>query len=89
MKHTKGPWKLHDSKQVIAWDSLAQESSTICFIGSCDTSEEEDLANAALISAAPDMLDVIFDAYDLIKNELGYGEVTDKLEAVIKKAKGE
>lgn len=94
MRHTKGPWKIHDSGQIIAWDDFAQESTTVCFVGSNDTCEQEDFSNASLIAAAPDILEELEQLREALNDSvLSTGsktmdeEILYNIQKIIKKAK--
>lgn len=90
-KHTKGPWKMKSEIEDIGntkckvW-SIWKGSKHITSINEhIHWSNTTDEANALLITAAPDMLEALYHALDLIKNELGEGEVTEKIKLAIKK----
>lgn len=56
-RHTPGPWSMHlvdDTIVIIPRRPLPQKFSTL---GHSEVADEEDFANARLISAAPDLLD--------------------------------
>lgn len=75
MKHTKGPWKLLDTKKIIR-DS---ENNDVCLVLARDFSVEGDagqgysseirvhnaVANAELIAAAPELLEALAAIYAL------------------------
>lgn len=81
MKHTKGPWKISYS--------VANGALTTYAVNKKSVDHDQAKANANLIAAAPEMLEALYSALDLIENELVNGVVTDKIEAAIKKARGE
>ena len=73
MTHTKGPWKverseIHDSEVVyINTDSGTWKQGEVCVLyGALDTN----LANARLIAAAPDLLEVLEECVALIRNTI-------------------
>ena len=76
--HTPGPWK-HDP----TWGIIKHGKSEICALHSGN------LANANLIAAAPDLLQVVAD-YVLLCDLHDYvGAVPDAARAALRKAKGE
>ena len=90
-KFTKGPWKvlnnLSYSDRKYHYQILTRDAGLwVANTEDCDSEEEE--ANAALISAAPEMyallLDIVTD-YQCMPNP---AVMADKIEAVLKKARG-
>jgi hypothetical protein len=91
-KFTKGPWRVLDNTsytdrpnhyQILTKDAGLWVAYTEC----CDNEEEE--ANAALIAAAPEMYELLQDIatnYQCMPNPCG---VEQRIEAVLKKARGE
>jgi hypothetical protein len=76
--HTPGPWK-HDP----TWGIIKHGKTEICALHSGN------LANANLIAAAPDLLQVVAD-YVLLCDLHDYvGAVPDAARAALRKAKGE
>jgi hypothetical protein len=76
--HTPAPWK-HDT----TWGIIKHGKSEICALHSGN------LANASLIAAAPDLLQVVAD-YVLLCDLHDYvGAVPDAARAALRKAKGE
>lgn len=59
-KHTKGPWKIHSTKQGYPYQIETSDGRPItrwgCFI---KPTSEESHANARLIAAAPDLLEAV------------------------------
>lgn len=92
MSHTKAPWKLKFKKNS-DWSVYGKDGYSIMAI-SYDTEygrPTEDEANAHLIVAAPDMLDVLERLDALLKRENikldGYSQMS--IDKVLKKARGE
>lgn len=109
MMHTPGPWKIFDgwgsdSKKPIIVDSIPDVggncvANCICYLA---TSNDDCLANARLIAAAPEMLEALQAAMCIKDLWLPIGDVSDehaeelkalslmamKFESVIKKATG-
>ena len=84
MRHTNGPW-FCDGNFVRHVDT----SKLIAEVYISPTSQNGNImADSRLIASAPDLLEALYSALDLIKNELGYGIVTDEIQAAIAKAKG-
>lgn len=101
-KHTPGPWTVTTGKHTETtdlydkgdtWFNVNGEDGIIadvCF-GRCLGNDEEDaLANAKLIAAAPEMLEVMTTLYVTMKNNGFNGghwkKHLDQMNAVIKKA---
>ena len=65
MSHTPGPW------ESVGWDVRCKRGSVVCKVLPWDYSgtREEDRANLAIISAAPDMLKALENVLDLWRNE--------------------
>ena len=84
-KFTKGPWKLFNKKG----DVVSTETGDLIVKWNAYHTEEQQLADSALIAAAPDMyallLDIVTD-YQCMPNP---AVMADKIEAVLKKARGE
>jgi len=98
--HTPGPWYMHDYTELfgndptnicVSCDELTE--LTICHMGNAVyASTEEARANACLIAAAPEMLNLLEDIAKAIAE--GEGEVIDYLYGedilqLLAKAKGE
>ena len=100
-KHTPGPWE-------VSWDKYGKESEIhgkselndgpICIIPHDDVTEsgaEEQLANALLIAAAPEMLEALEALRDNVGTCICYDESArefnawEMAKAAIAKAKGE
>ncbi len=94
-KHTKGPWKLHDMEErtIVGNDHIYVAGSNA---GS--RPDEENKANARLISAAPELLEALIDAKEHLEY-CGYGDkwerecaesegLEDKINKAIAKAEG-
>ena len=96
-KHTPGPWLINrESEDVIegklSIESVNAETQLSYFIAQVDGCKSQE-ANARLIAAAPDLLEALDDAMDmlgsrLIKDTFGY-EWHEKASAAIAKAKGD
>ncbi|RKQ38549.1 hypothetical protein [Enterobacter sp. R1(2018)] len=97
-KGTPGPWSAGEDEESMATSIITAGSGDIlCVVGTFMTSIEEDLANAALIAAAPDLLE----ALQRLKTEITLSDVDmdyieshfrpwlDKAQAAISKATGE
>ena len=57
-QHTPGPWTIYEpEKDITAYDEAADRTVTVAIIS--DDAEPERAANAALISAAPAMLEAL------------------------------
>lgn len=81
-KHTPGPWALHVGNDYIR---IEAENSEIWVLGETlwNVGNEEDMANAQLIAAAPDLLE----AAQAVSEFQSIGNLA-KLNAAIAKAKG-
>jgi hypothetical protein len=58
MRHTPGPWDYDDVEGFIIKEGVA-DIAAMCH----DTDKERGLANANLIAAAPEMLELLIDVY--------------------------
>ncbi len=97
MKHTPGPWACsgpsYDNRlpvkitEIVAdWSSDDDYSPTICEMPPNDGDEEIE-ANARLIAAAPDLLDALIKALDvLVAAKIGYVD-QDKAQIAIEEAR--
>ena len=84
-KHTPGPWEVLDDRSMT---SVVVEYGEICDIVQDGRPASENLANARLIAAAPEMLE----ALERIRDESGpfnLGEMRKLVESTIQKARGE
>ena len=54
MKHTLGPWKLHDMEENVI---VGKDHLTIADVNATNRSKEENNANALLIASAPELLE--------------------------------
>ena len=83
--HTPGPW--------IAWRVDCDVTAGERLVADCMTGRlREDKANALLIAAAPEMLDVLIELQESAQYWSVYGapfDIVSRLNAVISKAKGE
>jgi hypothetical protein len=88
MSHTKGPWRRYGS--VVFTDAFPysnNKTNKICDIEIKDAPDQEFIANANLIAAAPEMLEIL----ESIENDDGSipPGFWKLIKDVIKKAKGE
>lgn len=90
-KHTPGPWSVDDASNVRAGEAMIAQT----YRNNIGMSVREELANARLIAAAPELLEVLEDAVKRCKECLEW-VVDDDLcaecvvaAAVIRKARGE
>jgi len=99
MKHTPGPWAFSNDKDYVVEAFKEGSPYSICKYDVNSDSEAEDLANANLIAAAPDLLAACKSAVGIILERLNFIEQTygleqDKeaylreLESAIRKATG-
>ncbi len=82
--HTPGPWEARKNCDVMSGDRLVAD----CMTGWL----REDRANACLIAAAPEMLDMLIELQQCAQYWSEYDVplgIVDRLNAVINKAKGE
>lgn len=99
-KHTKGIWQVvdtyenyepytPDTPQIIIWDGDEQASGPICDMGEMgDMNYAEALANAHIISAAPEAIEFIADLLEKFDKGLPFDAVVDvqRAENILKKA---
>ena len=78
--HTPGPWKARMNCDVMAGERLVAD----CMTGWL----REDRANARLVAAAPEMLDMLIELQEC-SNWNTLVDIAERLDAVISKAKGE
>ena len=93
-KHTPGPWNIGSSDLPVSRLSIHCKGhkdschSTVALMvsrGAIGISHDEEFANARLIAAAPDLLDVL----EELVAEFGVCGLTEKARAAIAKATGE
>ena len=94
MEHTPGPWAINKKNEVvIRWGSKPGEYTVYV----PDEVHESQIADARLIAAAPDLLEVCHNAvgaYEALKSVgadlilLGYDRCLKRLNQAIKKAEG-
>jgi len=93
-KHTPGPWNIGSSDLPVSRMSIHCKGhkdschSTVALMvsrGVIGISHDEEFANARLIAAAPDLLDVL----EELVAEFGVCGLTEKARAAIAKATGE
>lgn len=94
-KFTPGPWKVDPkySRDIQAPDGLDVATCCLSILNRKVTTEEESIANAYLIAAAPDMYAALKNVLKLASTETTRGELvyidfTETREA-LKKARGE
>lgn len=87
-KHTPGPWGILINKKLkeigIVSEKLHQRGTTKCGICEIIITSPEDLANARLIAAAPEMLQLLTDLIFCLENR---GVGLPEIEEIIKEAK--
>lgn len=66
MKHTKGPWMVEPHKDYDKFILVADKNSWIAKICNDDTDYNEALANAKLISAAPELLEALIELQTIL-----------------------
>ena len=96
-KFTKGEWVVYlddDSEQiVIGADSYNKDPSEYfsChkMMVDCDVDDEEAVANAHLIAAAPDMYEKLKEILEYIEESIGESDGTRSIETLLAKARGE
>ena len=84
MMHTPGPWKARMNCDVMSGERLVADCMTRWL--------REDRANARLIAAAPEMLEVLIELQESAQYWSEYDVpigIVDRLNAVVSKAKGE
>ena len=93
-KHTPGPWNIGSSDLPVSRMSIHCKGhkdschSTVALMvsrGAIGISHDEEFANARLIAAAPDLLDVL----EELVAEFGVCGLTEKARAAIAKATGD
>jgi len=94
MKHTPGPFTIHDHGQTIGvhirsekrhWSLAVVHSTNGCSDPQLDVKENEAFANAALFAAAPDLLEACKEALETI-GKYEYPVTADILMKAIAKA---
>lgn len=85
MSHTKGPWTVVAQRLTPIKGQTSHDADTAYFLMGDDQQESQELANAALIAAAPEMLELLI---DLRKLDMEIGSWNDDIDNLIKKAKG-
>ena len=79
MEHTPGPWKefidslgyvyiVGPDHKVEQTDTTALHTGTICYVGDMEETDGVDHANAALIAAAPRLLEACKKAVEVLEN---------------------
>lgn len=101
-QHTQGPWECRLTaapyQQHAVWDALGRLIATTSGCSDADTrlgaptNSDTELANARLIAAAPELLELLDEAYgELCAIECNgpLALLKTRIEAVLEKAKGE
>jgi hypothetical protein len=93
LKHTPGPWEVVGSNGTVGVGlRIFADTRFIGFVGNSDEEAEQCSANAHLIAAAPDLLDILVRAKDVIEALDGTSVENEKLvddyRAAIAKAEG-
>lgn len=89
MTHTRGPWELDGDLGVMDLD-IVGISGRIAMID-CeneDLTDEEVIANARIMRAAPDLLEALEDAVEALTEARYYPSELQRFRAAIAKAKG-
>jgi hypothetical protein len=91
MKHTKGPWKINTI--YTTFFQIDSENNDICCVD-CDFNymleiepTQEQIANARLISCAPEMLEALIIQYEWLYSK-AYYNTCESIKSVIEKATG-
>lgn len=81
-KHTPGPWTHYDdSKSHVHRHEIVALGKTVARIYCTNGDEEEDAANARLISAAPQMLEALQTVLNIALMDKGHWAKTIEVEA--------
>lgn len=95
MPHTPGPWFVFDGRPCVGGPSStfmdadpAQQTAGIAMCGMRLRTEDESMANARLISAAPELLAAITPAAIGFLRDNGFDVVARNIQAAIAKATG-
>lgn len=94
-KHTPGPWFINNYNAQIDADAFGNKPVCQLLWPTAIRSENETLANARLIAAAPELLEVLKECRKMYGGFAGSAHypdearLIDKIDAVIKKAEGE
>lgn len=85
-EHTPAPWR----DLIGTWHVVAGDGGSVCMVNRALRPALEAEANTQLIAAAPDLLEALIDALDLIETITPIeGDTVRKVRAAIAKAKGE
>ncbi len=98
-KHTPGPWRVNSEDAVLSIESDSEDCGVICMVSSnvepgIEAPEEETNANAALIAAAPGLLEAAKTLLADLDKQLRGGRANDhlkhiaELRAAVTKAEG-
>lgn len=80
MEYTKGKWEVYQYREVldiVANNKLGFYDTTIAKLNVIDKSKNEILANARLISAAPEMYEALIGLYKLMARSLRIQQACD------------
>lgn len=90
-KHTPGPWtvwKKNTSDYLVLGPHDGNGNPEVANVnGFIEFSDAQNKANAKLISAAPDMYEIVKELYDWAQDTQVFGPIYPKLEAVMNKLK--
>lgn len=89
-KFTQGPWMVNKSIPPYIYNNEHGSICRIHFINSRElNSLEESSANAALISAAPEMYEALSDICKVFKKDGRFPKTWREIEKLLRKARGE
>ena len=91
LKHTPGPWNIDSSvstTEICTVYGLPTGWSSIHAPESCGISEKEQLSNARLIAAAPEMLEILKKVQSAVNDEMQF-QVSFEVDEIIKKVEAD
>jgi hypothetical protein len=91
LKHTKGPWKTWGNGDLyvsVTADKANAKNICIFALSNIEIDIEEYNANASLIAAAPEMLEMLIFLYENAVTDITDDSFVSKLENLIEKATG-